>query len=269
MSNADQNWPRDRFGVDMNRFVWHGQPRAEGGVDARVSFVQVTITSDQNDFNPTVNQVTFGANSVVIATPTQNVAITGMVPYVGGEIKTIVNTDTSGLIFITCSNNSGASQPTNRFYIGSDIVIAPGNSATFWYNPITLQWNLFSLRGGVQSALPLMMNGGSSPLSTGIVGWLVIPSDCVITGWELSSTETATMTVDVWKTAFANFPPTGANSITGGNPPMLVGQKLNSDTVLAGWTRNISRRDVIMYNINSTNGNAIRAMISLDVTRTQ
>lgn len=269
MGNADANWVRDRFGVDQERFVWAGQPRAQGGVDARTSFVSISLSADQDNWNPTVNQVSFGANSVVIVTPTQNVNIFGMVAYVGGEIKTIVNADTTGLNTVTVHNLQGSSAAVNQFYIGSDVVIAPGNSATFWYNPVTLQWNLFSLRGGVLSALPMLMNGGNAALSTGIVGWLEIPSNCLLTGWKLMSTELATLTIDVWKSAFANFPPTGANSITAGNPPMLVGQKSNSDTVLAGWTRTFLQGDIVMFNINSTNGAAIRAMISLDVTRTQ
>ena len=266
MSGTDPNWIRDRTGYDINRFLWATPSPIVNGPDGRTSFVTLTLNGDVNDWNPVTNQVSFQESSVVRLNPTQNVNISGMVSAIGGELKTFVNI---GNFFVTCLNQSGLSNALNQFDIGADVIIAPGNAAQFWYDPVAQNWALVSPRGGVLGAMPLMMSGGGVAIPTGIAGWLESPCQATIIGWKLMSTEQSTITVDIWKTAFAGFPPTGANSITAGNPPKLTNQKANSDTALAGWTTSLVAGDIVMFNINATNGNAIRAMISLDVIRSQ
>jgi hypothetical protein len=226
----------------------------------------LTLSADQNNWNPTVNEVGFGADAALFVTTTGNVNISGMVPSIGGELKTLVNVGSS---FITILDQSSLSDSSNRFSCGSDVIIAPGNAAEFIYNPVSNRWLLMSLRGGVQSAMPILVSGGSLPIAPGVIGWLEVPANCTISGWKLTSLQTCTISVDVWNAPFAGFPPTVANSICGGNLPTLSNQKSNSDTVLTGWTTSLSKGSIVMFNLSATDARAIQMMFSLDVIRTQ
>jgi len=59
--------------------------------------------------------------------------------------------------------------------------------------------------------------------------------------------------IDVWKVPFASFPPSVANSITGGNYPTISGTSSASDGVLSGWTKPVNAGDVIGIKLR-TNG---------------
>ena len=57
--------------------------------------------------------------------------------------------------------------------------------------------------------------------------------------------------IDVWKAAFASFPPTSANSITASHKPTISAGNTYSDSTLTGWTTAINAGDVLAFSLTS------------------
>jgi len=98
------------------------------------------------------------------------------------------------------------------------------------------------------------INGGSSDITTGIKGDIVIPYNLTITGWTIVSQQTGDIVIDVWKSNYQNFPPTALNSIAGLQKPTLSDSKKNKNTNLTSWTSSISSGDIIRFNVDSCSG---------------
>lgn len=58
--------------------------------------------------------------------------------------------------------------------------------------------------------------------------------------------------VDVWKAAFAAYPPTVADTITAAAKPTIVAGIKYVDTVLTGWTTTVNAGDVLAFHLDST-----------------
>jgi hypothetical protein len=82
------------------------------------------------------------------------------------------------------------------------------------------------------------LDGFGGPISTGLVSYVRIPSDCTITGWDIISANgvTGSLVMDVWKDTYANFPPTSTDSIAGSEKPTLSSATKNQDAALTTWT---------------------------------
>lgn len=87
--------------------------------------------------------------------------------------------------------------------------------------------------------------------TTGLVGYITMPYNGTITGWQVIGSETGSCSFDVWKTA-AGIIPTVANSITGSEKPALTAQQINSDLNLTTWaTTSIAVGDIIGISLDS------------------
>ncbi|MFA6065240.1 MAG: hypothetical protein WCW44_01255 [archaeon] len=95
------------------------------------------------------------------------------------------------------------------------------------------------------------IDGGSSAITTGVAGYVQIPYDCIIKSWTLLADQSGSIVLDVWKSAYANSPPTVANTITASAKPTLSSVQKNTDSTLTGWTTSVSAGDVIGFNIDS------------------
>lgn len=101
-----------------------------------------------------------------------------------------------------------------------------------------------------------VINGAGTTINTGQkAGYLTIPYNGFITGWDIFSSDgitgvaiTGNCIVDVWKTTYANFPPTSGNTIFITNKPTLTNQSKNTFTGLA---IPISIGDVIGFDVTS------------------
>lgn len=80
---------------------------------------------------------------------------------------------------------------------------------------------------------------------------ITIPFDGTITQWRMYADVAATVTVDAWRTTYALYPPTVANTICGGAKPSLAASTKNDSTNLTGWTTNVSEGDVLTFNLDS------------------
>lgn len=104
---------------------------------------------------------------------------------------------------------------------------------------------------GTSHGLLVVVDGLGNPIATGVKGDSVIDFQAVIKGWTLVADVTGDVEIDIWKSDFASFPPTSGGSITGTNPPTLIGQSSARDTVLDGWTTTVNAGDVLRFNVDS------------------
>jgi hypothetical protein len=81
--------------------------------------------------------------------------------------------------------------------------------------------------------------------------WIEIPFNCSIQSARLIADATGDFQVDIWKSTFAAFPPTVADSITAGTPPVLTSNS-KSENALTGWTKSLARGEWLKVHINSS-----------------
>jgi hypothetical protein len=90
-----------------------------------------------------------------------------------------------------------------------------------------------------------------APISTGIKQDYISPFGCVLSKVTLLADQTGSIQIDIWKAPFSSYPPTVANTITGGNKPIIVGATKGQLTTLTGWTTSILAGDCLRFNVDS------------------
>jgi hypothetical protein len=110
--------------------------------------------------------------------------------------------------------------------------------------------------------MQLIIDGGGSEITTGIKGDADVPYSGRISRVRILADQSGDLVGDLWVAAYANYPPTNANSITGGNEPTLSSADKYEDTSLAGWSRSVSKGQVMRVNVDSV-ATIERATISI------
>ena len=118
-----------------------------------------------------------------------------------------------------------------------------------------------------ESALEFVIDGGGAPITTGEKGHLVVPFACTITEVQLEADQSGDIKVDIWKDTYANFPPTDADTICGGNEPEISSGQKDKDSTLTGWTKSLSAEDILAFNVDSC-ATITRCSVILLVTKT-
>lgn len=118
-----------------------------------------------------------------------------------------------------------------------------------------------------QSAIEVVLDGGGSAITTGVKGYMEVPFDCVVTAWRIVADQSGDIVVDVWKDAYANFPPTVADTIAGSEKPTLSGVQKNEDSNLTTWTTALTDGDWLGFNVDSV-ATVQQVTLSLTVRRT-
>jgi hypothetical protein len=85
---------------------------------------------------------------------------------------------------------------------------------------------------------------------TGLIGYIVMPYNGTITGWQVIGDVSGNCVFDVWKTG-SGIIPTVSDTITGTEKPTLSSQQINSDLSLSTWTTNVLAGDIIAINLDS------------------
>lgn len=81
--------------------------------------------------------------------------------------------------------------------------------------------------------------------------WIEIPFNCTITSARLMADATGNFQVDIWKSTFAGFPPTVADSITAGAPPSITSD-FKSESALTGWSKSLARGEWLKVHVDSS-----------------
>ena len=117
------------------------------------------------------------------------------------------------------------------------------------------------------SSLTFIIDGGGSAITTGIKGDLEIPFACTINQVTMLADQSGSIVVDIWKQAYADYPPEDANSITASAVPTITTDTDSQDSTLSGWTTAIAAGDTLRFNVDSVT-DIERLTISLKVTKT-
>jgi len=168
--------------------------------------------------------------------------------------------------YIVQNNTTGGQDIVVKTASGTGITVPNGRSA-FLYTNGTNVVNAFSYVEDYSSVgLIFLADGGGVTLLAGVKGYLQIPFDCTITGWSLLADTIGSCVVDIWKDAYANFPPTLADSITAAAKPTISASDKGTSTTLTSWTTSISAGDVLAFNVDSAT-NITKLTITLNVSR--
>lgn len=105
--------------------------------------------------------------------------------------------------------------------------------------------------GITEGSFGITIDGGGNVISTGVKGYVTIPYNCTITGWDIFADQVGSCVIDLWKDTYANFSPNISDSITGSEKPTLSSAQKNQDNSLSTWTTSISAGDIIAFNVDS------------------
>jgi hypothetical protein len=116
------------------------------------------------------------------------------------------------------------------------------------------------------ATLALVIEGGGAAIATGIKGDIEIPFACTINQVTLMADQSGSIVVDIWKDTYANYPPTGADSITASAKPTIASATKSQDATLTGWTTAIAAGDTLRFNVDSASA-IQRCTVALKVTK--
>ncbi len=122
------------------------------------------------------------------------------------------------------------------------------------------------LISAAKAALAFTIDGGGQAITTGVKGNLRVPFPCIIDRVTLTADQAGSIQVDIWKSTYAGFPPSDADSITGGNEAKIVGSSKSDDADLTGWTASLSEGDILAFNVDSA-ATITRLTINLHVRK--
>ena len=159
--------------------------------------------------------------------------------------NTFTFTNNTGGTFNTSFNTVTGLTSTGT--INSSIVSATTISATTYNGDGK---NLLGVGGG-RGSFGITIDGGGSAITTGVKGYITVPYNGTITGWDIFGDTTGSIVVDVWKDTFATFPPTVADTIAGTEKPTLSSAVKNQDTNLTSWTTSVTAGDIVGFNVDS------------------
>jgi hypothetical protein len=100
-------------------------------------------------------------------------------------------------------------------------------------------------------ALEFSIGDGTNVITTGIKHGIKVPFSGTFVTWEIGVIVTnGTITFDVWRDSYANFPPTDADSVCGAALPTIAvsGAKATGDA--SGWTA-ITAGDWLFINVDA------------------
>jgi len=99
--------------------------------------------------------------------------------------------------------------------------------------------------------ISFIIDGGGAEIAVGEHGHIHIPFKCTIVQAMLLADQSGDIKVDIWKDSYANFPPTNADTITGGEEPEITADDKAKDDALSAWTTLIEAGMVLAYNVDS------------------
>lgn len=97
--------------------------------------------------------------------------------------------------------------------------------------------------------LNFVIDGDGAAITTGIKGHVVIDADYTVTGWTVITDQTGSITVDVNRATFTNFPTT--SSIAGTELPSVTSGRKAEDLGLTTWTTTLNARDILEFEVDS------------------
>jgi len=122
----------------------------------------------------------------------------------------------------------------------------------------------------IQSGFLITFNGQGAPIVAGSTtqDLGIVPFDMIITGWEIFSDVAGSITVDIWKSSYASYPPVVGGSITGSEKPTLSATDKNRNLAVSTWATSLTAGDALIANVDSTS-TVTKVVIMVFATRVQ
>lgn len=117
------------------------------------------------------------------------------------------------------------------------------------------------------ASIGITIDGGGSAITTGIKGYIEVPYPCTINRATMLADQSGSAVVDIWKAAYASYPPTVSNTITAAALPTISATNKSQDSTLTGWTVTVAAGDILGFNVNSAS-TITRLHLILKVTKT-
>lgn len=144
LSYGDLNWHTDTNGnwddldtlLAANGFT----PSGGGGTFYVGNFESVTLSTDQDNYDPTNN----AARTTFLLNPTQDVTLTGWVPTTPSNGRVLILHNQSSTYSVTLAFESTSSVAANRFGFASSIVLSPKQSLMMHYSDTLGRWRAFN-----------------------------------------------------------------------------------------------------------------------------
>lgn len=95
-------------------------------------------------------------------------------------------------------------------------------------------------------------DGGAGEIDVDVQADIYVPFNATIQEVVMLGDQVGNAVVDVWKTPYASFPPTVANSICAAAKPTLLVAQATKDATLTGWTKEIAKGDTLRFNVDSS-----------------
>lgn len=139
--------------------------------------------------------------------------------------------------------------------------------------------DVLTIVGGVPSwAAPTGGSGGVGKIQITIdgkpdTGFLLdfqVPYNITITDWTIISTYATSIVFDLWRDAYANYPPTVEDTQVGDQKPALSSEFKVTSSTLTHWTADWNLNDLVRVNIDSRESgypDANRLLLILSYTR--
>lgn len=112
--------------------------------------------------------------------------------------------------------------------------------------------NLRAVGGGSTRLFGISIDGGGSTITTGIKGVGTFPFVGNIVGWNIASTETGNLSLDIYKAASLGNPT--ASILGNGIRPMISGQQFANSVSVTGWTTGVAAYDNIAWVVTAASG---------------
>lgn len=103
----------------------------------------------------------------------------------------------------------------------------------------------------MKDQISFVVSGGGATIAPGIKGRRRVPFACRITGWEITSDQSCSAVVDVWRKTYAALPATNSDSILAGNEMTISSSIKGQDLTVGPIT--LSEGDWLYYNVDSNN----------------
>lgn len=219
------------------------------------TYKNIVITPNQSTVANVVPEVRFSAGDqysntdIYLRTYTTS---NGTVTFEGsaGQLFSITN-DFSNTIF---SVNDVSGIPSIEVKANGDIELAQyGGKVKVNGSPVS---NSVSIN--------CVIDGGGAAITTGQRGFIEVPFNCILDSWSIYLDATDNIDIEIWKTTYANFPPTSANTINTGTYQVVT--DIRAQGSVFDVTDTINAGDILVFNV-STVSTATLATMSLKATK--
>lgn len=121
---------------------------------------------------------------------------------------------------------------------------------------------------GCTGVINVVIGNRNETIATGIAGDLYIPFACNLTAYTMLADQTGSVVVDIWAEAYADYPPTNADSMCAAKEPTITTAVKSQDTNISDWTTvAVAAGDTLRFNVDSCTS-ITQVCLALNYTRT-